>query len=243
MISISLPSIHPAALKRTLDNLEATTRCPYEIIVVAPELTADTMARAHVVWVKDESMGGCNAGHAQALTMATGDFILAWVDDHLMVDGWDEIALRDLADCRERSSLDLPYMVGLRQTTEPPQVGTVFGMYYPYFPIMPNRQARNGLWFDPIYRRGFGDADLALRVWYRGGRAEWSSRPVVIVHPDDERKGSDLTTEADMAEFIDRWAPKFGKGWPTATLRDFNIDANISTLPREVRTFHSGVEA
>ena len=49
-LSISLPSIYPAALERTLKNIQATTRSDHEVLVVSPTRPPNI---GNVIWVQD----------------------------------------------------------------------------------------------------------------------------------------------------------------------------------------------
>ena len=96
MISITLPSNRPDALERTLDNIEQTTKGEVEVIVCSPfEFGMRSLKNGCVVHVFDEDESGCNSAHMRAASYATGDFITPWVDDHLYVEGWDEVVVID----------------------------------------------------------------------------------------------------------------------------------------------------
>ncbi len=245
LISITLPSIHPEALDRALRNVRDATRSPHEVIVVSPFKPPDI---GSVTWVPETKSTGCNAAHMAAMRAATGAFITGWVDDHYYVDGWDVLALADFRD-REAAfhvmSPGSPFELGLRHIN-PTHLGTEFGMYYPYFPFMRMAAVREVGWLTDEYWTGFADSDLAMRVWDAGGRCEWTSEGIIIVHPDDQRKNMadtvanyDIIDQAhcrpdDMALFIRRWAPKYGHGWDVSHLRGFNVDVTPERFPQFV---------
>ena len=224
MISLTLPSLHLDPLARTLCNLRDATRGPYQIIVVSPFEPPNIVGRhSEIVWVKEQEPRGCNAAHCVGFAKASGEFIVSWVDDHLLCDGWDIEVLDDF-QVRETSK---PYLLGLRQVY-PEQIGTIFGLYYPYFPFMRRSTAEKLGWFQPDYRTDFADCDVALRVWEDEGVVEWSERGLIAVHPDDQRKGGREVNASDMALFLSRWRKKFGASWHVANLRDFNIDVALN---------------
>lgn len=232
-ISITLPSIYPTALARTLRNIRDATRCEHEIIVVSPFNPPDARwPRSMIKWIKDPNNNtGPNAAHELAFKEATGEFVVAMCDDHLFVDGHDVIALKDFAE-KEAAHPNKALLFGLRQVY-PEQVGTVFGLYYPYFPMMRTKTARALGWFTADYRRGFADCDLAMRVWDAGGICEWSKVGLISVHDDDRRKGDiEACAPGDMETFLARWAPRYGVGWKTDTLRDFNRDYELSAAEK-----------
>ena len=228
MISLTLPSIHEQSLRRALRNIDEMTRCFVEVIVVAPFRLDCELRCGEVIWVTEDAPLGCNGAHAAALRHATQDLVAAWVDDHLLVSGWDDVVRTEYSSHVWRA----PYCLGLRHAEEK-HVGTVFGRYYPYFPVMNLDDARR-MWFSGEYRRGFADCDLAMRVWDAGGRCEPSEIGVVLRHADDERKEDDLlesevhSTSEDMALFLSRWGEKYGAGYDLSRVRGFNRDIRYS---------------
>lgn len=232
-ISITLPSIYEPACLRALQNVRDATRCNYEIILVSP--FEPPHGFRHIYWIKEEpaQASGCNAGHARALGFMAGDFIMPWVDDHLLADGWDIDLLREY-EKREalfhKGAPEKPFVLGLHHCW-PRHVGTEFGIYYPYFPFFRRRYVEEIGWFDSAFKKGFADSDLALRVWRAGGRCEWSAREQIVAHPDDNRKAGVVFEPADMDLFLRRWAPVYGKGWRTGNLRDFNMDVESASFP------------
>lgn len=217
---------------RALKNVRDATRQPYEIILVSPFNPQVDGLEGKVIWI-DEPAGtgtGCNAGHAKALDHMTGEFVTPWVDDHFYADGWDLVALPDYEAGEKRHTKGKPFSLGLRHSW-PYHVGTLFGMYYPYFPVIRRKYLDTVGWFDAEYKQGFADSDLAMRIWQAGGRCEWSSQSLVVVHPDDDRKNGAIYANKDYELAVERWAPKYGKGWATADLRDFNIDVEPRHVP------------
>jgi hypothetical protein len=266
VISITLPSIHLVALCRTLDNIQATTRGPCQVIVCMPNTIqrSETWGNLGVTWVCDDERRGCAYAHHIAAQHATGEFIVPFADDHEFIDGWDEVAVDEFCagEIRWLSSLGHrwesqppPFCLGLRGVHSG-HVGTNFGVYYPYWPMMRVGDVRRVGWISPDYERGFGDSDLAMRVWQAGGRCEWSEAGLLRPTPDDARKVAEdaasatvdaLTpwldvenretlrewacrrpaaayTDRDVFTFVARWAPVYGRGWPTRAIDDFNID-------------------
>lgn len=235
LISITLPSIHPGPLARTIGNIEDTTLSEVEIIVVS-NFSIPKLTRHRVVHLHETERFGPNAGHAFAAQYATGDFITAWVDDHIYVEGWDERATNEFVTREAKFQLsapkvprmERPFLLGLRHADRS-IIGTVFGRYYPYFPFMRRIDAIRLGWLSGDYAVGFADCDLAMRVWDAGGMCAPTHAGIVKVHEDDDRKLPELVQEGhtlpeDMALFLHRWEARFGQGWDTKHLRGFNID-------------------
>ena len=201
-------------------------RGDYEIILISP--FEPPVGHKNIVWVYEDpaTANGCNAGHAKAREHFTGDFVIPWVDDHLISDGWDLRVIKEY-EAREKlfhkQSPGKPFCMGLRHTW-PFHVGTQFGIYYPYFPFQRRQYLDVVGWFDPAYQKGFADGDLAMRIWQAGGRCEWTPNAMIVVHPDDCRKAGVVFAQADMDLFVQRWAPVYGQGWNTGHIRDFNMD-------------------
>ena len=231
VISITLPSIHPAKLDRAVQNIRDTTRGVYEIIVVSP---FPPSRGSDIVWEPEDEPRGANRAHAAAIPFARGYHVLAWSDDHLLAPGWDDQVLAELS-CLEVIN---PYtMLGLRHA-DVKHVGTCFGHYYPYFPFASFRTIERVGWYDPNYKRGFADCDLGLRVWRAGGFCAWSA-PLVTRCEDDEKRLPDDEAgyePEDLEMFLAHWRPMFGKRWLTRLVRDFNVDV----VPEELRSIRDG---
>lgn len=231
MISITLPSIHEHAFSRAVANIEATTRGQYEVLAVTPFPATGK----NVTWIQEHVAQGCAYAHAIAAGRAHGEYIVPFADDHEFVDAWDEIAIenferRDSTVTGLKSSPHVPFALGLRGTHSG-HVGTNFGILYLYFPFMRTVDVHRIGWIGQDYQRGFGDSDLSLRVWSYGGRCEWSEQGLIRPTVDDHRKGDEGArtsgvgyTEADLRQFVDRWAPRYGQGWNVDSIDGFNVD-------------------
>jgi hypothetical protein len=233
-ISITLPSLFPNALAETVKNIMAASRSvDYEIIVVSPF----EVSGPRIVWVREETPSGNCPAHRAAFAHASGDFVVAMSDDARLSAGWADVCLRHVL-ARE-SGAGNGLLLGLNQSNL--VIGSVFGIYYPFFPF-----GRRGLiesvggYFSDAYFAHFGDPDLALRVWSGGGRCEFTADPLIDRIERDAAPGAgrikaagpaqthkETALERDAKTFVSRWKEKFGAHWPTAEIRDFNIDLNI----------------
>jgi hypothetical protein len=235
-LSITLPSLYPEALAATLENIAATTRGSYEVIVVSP---FEPPRIGNVDCIREAEPRGCAAAHALAAKAAVGEYLVAFADDHEFVDGWDDVAISEHVrrrasfgnDCARIGLPTLPFSLGLRGSHSG-HVGTNFGIYCPYFPMMLAEDVRRVGWIGADYRAGFGDSDLAMRVWRSGGRCEWTAAGLLRPTPADKRKetASDRRpaaayTQADLELFVGRWWPHYGCEWPIGIGIDtFNTD-------------------
>ncbi len=249
-ISITLPSLYPEAITRTLENLQSTTRNELEVIVVSPfKIDFNFHNGGRLIWIEDRKRDGCNSAHFEASKYITGDFIAGFADDHTFVDGWDEITIDNFMR-RESETVKRPYLLGQRQIPGEAHfghIGTVFGIYYPYFPIMRTEDMhRIGGWLSAEYKHGFGDPDLGLRVWAAGGLAEWSDIPVInVIKTEDDARHNRLGQfiQNDMQRFIAKWKPHFGKDWDTSHVRGFNVDHPLVEFgPNDRTCFRNGTK-
>lgn len=251
-ISVTLPSLDRDCLQRTLENLNDTTlEHELDVIVASPfEVEDITLSRGHVTWIEDIQMSGCVHAHWLAAQAATGEFITSFADDHSYALGWDVMAVDNFvrrerlfrSEFYERDPVALPgpgpFSLGLRQISDTPHVGTMFGIYYPYFPLMRLREARAvGGWYDASrYCNGFSDPDLGMRVWAGGGRCEWADQQTITPRPEDRaRRGSPDYLE-DATVFLLVWAERYGAGWDLEWVRGWDLDVPVSEFPPDART-------
>lgn len=250
-ISISLPSLYEHSLNRTINNLwTATHEADLQILVVSPFAISEVQSDHHTVtWVRDTKQDGCNSAHNLASHHADGDFMFAWADDHMFIDGWDTLALENFyrrenewRTAHPSSAVNGPFVLGLRQIQSGPdvggRVGTIFGKYYPYFPLARMDDVKRvGGWFSAEFKHGWGDPDFALRVMEARGKCEWADQPSIEVNieEDQSRHGPKTVQSPDVFHFLQKWKDKFGYGWPT-DLRGFNRDVLVATFPPEARS-------
>ncbi len=222
-LSLILPSLFPAAIQRTIDNLQATTRgVDYEILAVTPF----EVGGPNVRWIREEAPKGAVRAHIAAYESMSGDILVALSDDVILADNWAAIALANL---ERREVAGTPFGLGLHQTNF--ISGTVFGIYFPFF-IVVRKVVLDvvGYYTDPEYIAYLADADLGLRIWHAGGRCERTELPLISRVPRPGKEDVDPATKSstaqvkDVRRFTERWAPIYGRGWPIADLNDFNLD-------------------
>jgi hypothetical protein len=230
-ISITLPSLYPKELARAVENINATTRAAHEILVVSPfEFSGD-----NVMHIRESESRGCNYAQALASKFASGDLIVAHTDDFDYVDSWDDLIIPDFLEREKLYKGD--YLLGLRYDIDD-FVGINFGMYYANFPMMRCANLEKFGWLGQEFKIGFGDSDLSMRVWDRGGTCEFSKDKVLrqALYFDgsaiDSRRKSSTYTEKDLLLFASRWIPKYGDGWDTTRLEGYHTIVDIVKEPQ-----------
>lgn len=226
-LSLTLPTLFPGPAARIIENVRATVRdLDYEIVVVGPF----EVSGPNIRWVREETPRGSAVASATAYEHATGDVICPLTDDIELGDGWAAEGLQALLKF-ERGR---PYAIGIGQTNQ--IVGTVFGIYYPFFPMV--RRATLDLvggFFSPEYKHSFTDADFAFRIWSAGGACGYTERGYITrtarkagasATADNLEEARVAAAKPDTDRFLSLWGQRYGQGWPTAHYKDFNIDVD-----------------
>lgn len=228
-LSVTLPSLFPELLQHSLPALyqAAPDGVELEILVVAPF----KVQGPGIKWIQEsEARGNCFAHHT-AWRYATGDYVLTLSDDFMVAPGSLQSALEQVIAGEDRH---FPFSVGLHHQAG--IAGTVFGIYYPYFPLMSRRSVEAvGGYFSTDYAAHFGDVDLALRVWSGGGRCELCLEAGItgLVRQGNIPEAIHRSTARirDLETFVRRWKPVYGSGWKTTDIRDFNLDIPSALFP------------
>ena len=227
LFSLSLPSLREENAELVIRHIEAhSAGVDYEIVVVSPfEIRGPRIV--HVL--EEEPLGNCSA-HAAAYEASSGEYIITFTDDIIPTAGWLD-GLPELLQAREAEHF--PFCGGMHRANWL-IFGTVYGLYYPYFPVLSRRSVEAiGGYFSRDYQAHFGDPDLAMRVWDAGGRCELM--PGVKIYALHQLDQTDVafhkrTSGArDMAAFQARWAEMYGGDYGER-LRDFNVDYNLEDL-------------
>jgi hypothetical protein len=221
-LTFTLPSLFPDVLHRAIHNINETVRdIDFEIVVVSPFPVDGPRVR----WVKEETPQGNCLAHTMGYEAATGDIVAAVCDDVLLLPGAVERALSFFLDREGRAH---HYALGLSPYSQ--TMGTVFGIYYPYFPMLRRKTIEEiGGYYRPCFRAHFGDVDIGMRVWSAGGRCEVTPFPVLHfmeAHEDFSATLRNETQHRDMETFLSFWGEKYGQGWDQAEVWQFNLDMN-----------------
>lgn len=225
-LSLTLPTLFPEPAMRAIENVRATVQgIDYEIVVASPH----EFSGPDIRWVKEDAPRGAGIASDMAAKASTGDVICPMADDAEFAPGWAQAGLQTLMQ-NERGRL---YAVGIGQLNG--MVGTVFGIYYPFFPMVRRSTVEKvGGFFRPQYKHHFTDSDFAFRIWSAGGECGWTPGNYVTrlkreADADsaarlDASRNASLRT--DTAAFLGFWRDRYGRGWETGELRDFNIDVD-----------------
>jgi len=221
-VSILLCSLFPDMFHRALGNVHETCHGEdYEVVAVTPF----EVGGERIVWVKEDTPKGTVQAYDTAYRHSRGAYVFGFNDDSVLQPGW---LANVLSFITRREALFFPYSCGLHTT--PGGVGTLFGLYYPYYHFTGRKSIEAvGGWIRPMFKNHFGDGDLAMRIWAAGGRNELCADARISPVSRRESLPESVTRNRrdviyrDIQTFLGEWGARFGKGWGT-NLRDFNID-------------------
>ena len=227
LFSLSLPTLRQENAELVIKYIhDCSAGYDYEIVVVSPFEIRGPQIR-HVP--EPEARGNCSA-HAAAYAASSGEYVITFTDDIIPTPGWLD-GLQQTMEAKEAQHF--PFCGGLHRANWL-IYGTVYGLYYPYFPVLSRRSAEQiGGYFSEDYAAHFGDPDLAMRVWDAGGRCELiiSAKIYGLLQFDRTNQAEHKQTsgERDMAMFKARWHARYGEAFGEG-LRDFNIDYQLEDL-------------
>lgn len=225
-VSIIVPTLREKLFRSLLSSIEEGARgFDYEVVVISPF----SPEGKSILWLKEDvPLGTCNA-IAHGYENSSGDIVVLLSDDVLVTSGW----LRSIVDfIVERERNYFPFLAGQNKSGR--YFGTVYGMYYPYYPAISRRSAEaiGGL-FSREFVSHYGDPDLGLRVWNKGGRAELCYDSKLIFSSIERyfsaapKKSKSL--DGDFETFKNKWSPIYGAGWGGG-FRDVNRDYPLASL-------------
>lgn len=229
MISITLPSLHREQLVSVVENIVWTAREKPEIVVVSPFPPFDVIG-SRIVWVREDAPAGISAAHAAAFAAAKGEFVFPWADDHYLTDGWDEVLVGEFRQREVEAPLGI-LSLGPRFVAPHNGVETIFGRYYPCFPLMRRGTVeRIGGWLSPEFKAGFSDPDLGMRVWAAGGRCEWSTSRFLRPSQSNVRykgDGHGAQLQADAALLVRKWFHMASDRWDLSDTSRYNVGIDL----------------
>ncbi|CAK0775844.1 hypothetical protein CCP2SC5_60052 [Azospirillaceae bacterium] len=234
-VSITLPSLRPNFLSQCLAAIyESAEYDDYEVLVVSPfEVRADK-----VRWIEEKQKNGNCRAHALAYEHASGDIIVAMTDYIIPRRKWLKNAVEHVSFYERKI---FPYCSGLfwsNSSAIGPTIGTIFGRYYPYYPIATRKSLEAiGGWYSCEFVANYGDADIGLRIWAAGGACQvcWDSviaasyaRSMVPSHQIGLKAQEQIS--CDQMVFVKKWQKIYGEGWSTERRASFNCDLPLAYL-------------
>lgn len=220
--SIIMPSIRPLAAQKTLEQIYATLAwTTFEVVIVSPQ----RFTGPNIVWVHEQDPRGSIPAQAMGWQASRGDIVVCLNDDIMPEPGWSD-RLPDLLAEKERRYF--PFVAGLNGYEH---FGSVYGLYYAFFPIASRRSLEAiGGWFNNEYIFTWGDPDLGMRTWHKGGRCELLPDRYVTPHPNrDVRPPDQVKFDRDFATFRSKWHALYGAGF-TEEFRHINVDYPLPYL-------------
>ncbi|WP_206951083.1 glycosyltransferase family 2 protein [Trinickia acidisoli] len=225
-VSIIVPTLREKLLDGLLRSIDLGAQgVEHEIVVISPFSPKGRL----IVWLKEDvPQGTCNA-IARGYEAASGDIIVLLSDDVLVTRGW----LRHIVDfivTHERNHF--PFVAGQNKSGN--YFGTVYGLYYPYYPAISRASAEavGGL-FSREFISHYGDPDLGLRVWRNGGRAQLCYQSKLIFSSIERYFSAapkkSMAFDVDFRAFKAKWSSTYGVGWG-AGFRDVNRDYKLVSL-------------
>lgn len=210
VFSIIMPALRPQMVEQTLKRIYATpSSIKYEIVIVSPE----HFSGPNIVYVHEETPRGNGVAHLMGAQAAHGDFFLCMTDDMLPEPGWlDGVAER----LTEKERRYFPFAAGFNTPGHGPGFGTVYGLYYPYFPVASRRSVEAaGGWFGiSAYKSQWIDPDFGMRVWHAGGRCEILLDNRIVPNPSEDPETFSPHRHAafwhDFTVFYTTWHAHYG---------------------------------
>lgn len=241
MISITLPSLHREQLVSVVENITWTARTHPEVIIVSP-FQPYQVPGSRIVWVREDEAKGVSAAHAAAFAAATGEFVIPWADDHYFTDGWDEVLVGEFKKREMETGIGGlgAFALGPRFVVPHNNVETIFGRYYPCFPLMRRQTVVDvGGWLSPEFKVGFADPDLGMRVWEAGGRCEWSTARLLRPSQNNVRypgEGFETKFKTDAALLVRKWFHLASDRWDLSDTSRYNVGIDLGAESCQGRT-------
>ncbi|MCJ7543642.1 MAG: radical SAM protein, partial [Phycisphaerae bacterium] len=243
-ISVVLPALRAWAARRCINRIATTSGgVDYEVVVVSPldmaSLLAGCEGYERLRFVLEETQQGSCLANTLGYQNARGRYVFAIADDHLL--GQD--CLRNLLAFMAEHESEL-FLAGARcyALSGPGEEHVVYGFYYPYTPCIRRDVVEAiGGFYDPYYKCYWGDPDLAMRVWHRGGRVALCPDAWVEFHNAQDAVDAESARrygDHDYRAFVQRWHGLHGDRAAGAGFRDINVRNRrpLSGLPPEMCT-------
>lgn len=196
----ALPAI--AALEASLAHVD------HEIVCVSPF----EIAGRNIRHLPETEQRGCYPAYQLALEASTGETIAFFSDDMIATPHWADGLVEEIRAAEARV---VPYIGGLCALNWP-LCFSVYGRFFANRPIFGRRTAEAlSPMFGDEFPHHFGDIDLAMRTWTRGGRVDQLTHRCALLLSEHPYARSSGFAESDQYEeaarrFQAKWAARFG---------------------------------
>jgi GT2 family glycosyltransferase len=202
-VSIVIPSLRPAYINRLAKHFKDTMKVEYKLIVIS------TFDIEDVTLVKEDEPKGIYKAVEQGMQFVDGDFILHMPDDSMPIPG----AIENMIEfSKGHKGLFLGNFLSFdRSTRFHYEQGSYYDKLFAFCPFIRTKDLDkiDGILMDTYYNSFYGDPDLSLRVWDKGGVvATCPNAWMEIYSPMDELKTDNLAKyeKEDEEKFKTRWA-------------------------------------
>lgn len=231
-ISVILPTLRPDKTRKCIERItETSDGVNYEVVVVSPlnmrELLAGCKGYDRIKFVKEDKKEGSCKANTIGYENASGKYIFAIADDHFL--GQD--CLKNLLKFMQLHDSEI-FLAGARcyGVYGAGAEHKAYGFYYAYNPcIRRDLVDKVGGFYDPYYKCYYGDPDLAMRVWHKGGKVELCLDAWVEFHNELDcldLESHENNAERDFNAFFKRWHPIYGHLAKSSKEEDINVDNN-----------------
>lgn len=205
-LSIIIPSLRADKMENLAKQF-AEYCSKYEIIVISPnEINVE-----NTVWIKEDKPAGIYKAVEKGLKKAKGDYILHMPDDMEIFPDTINNALKFM-DWKKKT------IVGFKCVGNDGlefEIGGYFGKIFASCPLISRKTLKylDNILMDTYYTSFYGDPDLSLRLWVKGGKVEICKEAKMYIHGcHDEIKINSLQAyeDKDKEKFIKRWETKLG---------------------------------
>lgn len=206
-LSVIIPSLRAEKIEALAKKFAEYVK-DYELIVISPnEITVE-----NVVWIKEEERLGIYKAVERGVKVMKGDFVLHMPDDIEIFPETVDTALK-FVDGKKK------FIGGFRCVGIGNQVFEIGGYYGTIFASCPifSRDTLKGLdntLMDTYYSSFYGDPDLSLRLWTRGGTVSICEDAKMLLkgcHDEHKISSLEMYEKEDNKKFIERWSPILGE--------------------------------
>jgi GT2 family glycosyltransferase len=180
----------------------------YELIVISP----NEINIKNVVWIKESEREGIYKAVQKGMNSIRGDYVFHMPDDIVLYRN----SIKNMLKFIEGKEKVIGNFIACNPHGGFFERGAYFGRIFSFCPFMSRKtlDLLNNVLMDTYYNSFYGDPDLSLRLYQKGGKVETcSDAKLLIQNRHDEFKvvNLQLHEKDDEAKFIDRWTPVFGE--------------------------------